>query len=64
MRTCNNCGKKIPLGKRHVRVTAIGFDCENAEFCRPECFEEYYAKRRYVLQSEEKAIKTRGDCNR
>lgn len=49
MRTCNNCKKPIPLGSNHIEVRVFGFPYEGADFCKPECFEQYYAEKRYAL---------------
>jgi len=49
MRRCNNCGKEIPSGSNYVEVRAWGFKVGHADFCKPECFEEYYSKQRYSL---------------
>ena len=61
MRKCDNCGREIPLGDDHIQVSVIGFDLKGADFCRPECFEMYYSKKRYVLvpQEERKTQKKR-----
>lgn len=53
MRKCDNCGKEIPLGKDFVEVRTHGFNLKIADFCKPECFEEYYAEKRYSLQRED-----------
>lgn len=49
MRRCDNCGVEIPLGSNYIEVRAIGFKHGNADFCSPECFEEFYAQKRYKL---------------
>lgn len=50
MRKCDNCGKELPFGSNHIQVRVVGFSVKGADFCKPECFEEYYSKKRYILQ--------------
>jgi hypothetical protein len=59
MRNCDNCGKEIPLGADHVRVRVSGFAFKGADFCKPECFEEYYSTRRYKLLENSELLKGR-----
>jgi len=49
MRKCDNCGETIPQGADHIEVRVFGYDLKGADFCKPECFEEYYSEKRYVL---------------
>ena len=49
MRLCENCGKEIPIGAKHIEVRVYGWSLKGADFCSPECFEEYYSRTRYKL---------------
>jgi len=53
MRKCENCGKPIPLGEKHIEVRAFGYDIDFLDFCSPECFEEFFEKKRWKLAEEE-----------
>ena len=61
MRTCDNCGKNLPLGSDVIEVRAIGFGIDMTVFCKPLCFEEYYSERRYKLV-EPKDEKKKRNC--
>ena len=60
MRKCDNCGKKIPFGSAHIEVRCYGYDYgygfEHLDFCSPECFEEFFTKRRWKLVEKEKEL--------
>jgi len=61
MKLCKKCGKPIPEDSYegrlrcdyhcadHIEVRVFGYDLKGADFCKPECFEEYYSEKRYVL---------------
>jgi len=53
MRRCDNCGKEIPLGSKHVEVRVYGWKLKGGDFCCPECFEDFYDNTRYKLMREE-----------
>ena len=53
MRKCDNCGKPIPLGEKHIEVRAFGYDFDNLDFCSPVCFEEFFTKTRWKLIQKE-----------
>jgi ribosomal protein L24E len=58
MRKCDYCGKEIPLGSKIVEVRVFGYKFEeNFDFCSPECFEYFFAYRRWKLHVIEKGVK-------
>jgi len=56
MRKCDNCGKKLPAGSNCIEVRCYGYNFEHLDFCSPECFEEFFTKRRWKLVEKEKEL--------